>query len=86
MAGIRAARGDADAADGLTPVGGSLGGPVGTRDTMTPMKTHIDQFSTECGESSLVEDHGHVRCVNPTCPKADLGGFTPPGVPRPQRG
>jgi len=53
---------------------------------MTPMKTHIDQFCTECGESSLVEDHGHVRCVNPTCPKADLGGFTPPGVPRPQRG
>ncbi len=41
---------------------------------------------TECGHPSLVEDHGHVRCTNPECPKADLQGFVDTGTERPQRG
>ena len=51
-----------------------------------PTRTLPDTFCTSCGEPSLVEDHGLIRCINPTCLKADLTGFTDPGVPRAQRG
>jgi hypothetical protein len=50
------------------------------------METMTEELCTECGQPTLVEDHGHVRCVNPDCPKADLGGFTDEGEERPQRG
>jgi len=40
----------------------------------------------ECGEPMLVEDHGHLRCINTECPTADLQGFVGPGKQRPQRG